>query len=177
MSLLFGEYRQSGYVVESLDRALKHWTDLGAGPFFVSNDLGVEGFIYRGIPTNPRLNVAVGNFGSVQIELIEQFNDEPSPYRDFLSTRGPGLHHFAVFSANYDADLQRWAKLGLVPDVQGTVTGVCRFCYLGGTDFDGTAVEVVDVADGALPAIFEAVHAASVGWDGRDPVRTAAHTS
>jgi glyoxalase/bleomycin resistance protein/dioxygenase superfamily protein len=120
----------------------------------------------------PRLDVAVGQLGAVQIELIEQRDDTPSPYRDFLAERGPGLHHMAAWSADYEADLARLAGLGHRPDCTAEVSGIARLSYFGTGRRDGTVVELTDVGTSdTLLQLSELVSAAAASWDGTEPVR------
>ena len=89
MSRLFGDIRQNGYVVRDIERAMRHWTEtLGVGPFFYIEKVPVRNFRYRGAPSDLDMSVALANTGALQIELIQQRNDAPSMYRDFLA-RGP----------------------------------------------------------------------------------------
>ena len=59
----------------------------------------IEDFRYRGEPSPLEVSIALANSGALQIELIQQRNDAPSMYRDFLSreSRG-GLHHVAYWT-------------------------------------------------------------------------------
>jgi hypothetical protein len=174
VSRLFGAHRQNGYVVASLDEAIEHWTqNLGIGPFFVVRDLALDRFWYQDSTRAPRLDVAIGHLGAVQIELIEQRDDAPSPYRDFLAERGPGLHHMATWSASYDADLARLARLGHRPDCTAEVRGLARLSYFGAGRRDGTVIELTDTGTGgALIELTGLIAAAAADWDGTEPVRS-----
>ena len=113
MSRRFGSIRQIAFVVRSLDRTLRYWTEtLGVGPFFVFRNMSPEDFRYRGEPSPaPRLSVALGNSGDLQVELIEQHDDRPSAYRDFLAAGREGFQHVSSWltRAEYDATLVRVA--------------------------------------------------------------------
>ena len=94
MSRLFGEIRQNGYVVRDIESALRHWTEtLGIGPFFYFERVPIDDFRYRGSPSPLEASIALANSGSLQIELIQQRNDAPSMYRDFLAAGQEGLQH------------------------------------------------------------------------------------
>ena len=113
MSRIFGEIRQNGYVVRDLAAALRHWTTvLGVGPFFYFEHVKIDDFRYRGQPSSPALSIALANSGALQIELIQQHNDAPSMYRDFLQAGREGLQHVAYWTETMDADLERLAALG-----------------------------------------------------------------
>ena len=105
MSFLFGGARQNGYMVDDLDAALEHWVEVvGAGPFFVIRHLPLEYFTYHGTPTQPDLSIALGNLGDLQIELIQQHNDAPSPWLNFHTAKGAGLHHISSWTSEYDEE-------------------------------------------------------------------------
>ncbi len=94
MSRLFGEIRQNGYVVRDIDSALKHWIEvLGVGPFFYLERAPIENFRYYGERSEMVASIALANSGPLQIELIQQRNDAPSMYRDFLAGGHEGLQH------------------------------------------------------------------------------------
>jgi hypothetical protein len=58
------------------------------------------------------LSLAIAYSGDLQYELVQQHNATPSPYKDFLDSRGEGLHHLCTWSENFDADLARWTANG-----------------------------------------------------------------
>lgn len=172
MSRFFGPIRQNGYVVGDLDAAIKQWTDLGVGPFFRVDHVPLERFVYDGEPTAPDLCIAVANFGDLQIELVHQVNDAPSPYRDYRRQKGSGLQHVSVWSEDFDADMTRLAGDGRVPDCEGAIAGFARFAYFGSKNLDGTVMEIADLnGSPELATLFEHVRRSAVGWDGADPVR------
>ncbi|RYE40020.1 MAG: VOC family protein [Hyphomicrobiales bacterium] len=173
MSRQFGKVRQLGYVVRDLDTALDRWTkDLGVGPFFKIGNVPLSEFSYRGVPSRPDLNIALAYSGDLQIELIQQLNDAESPYRDFLDTSGPGLHHVCAFSTQYDSLLEQLAASGRVPDCTGAISDISRFSYFDVDNTDGTVIEIGDAARSPeLGEAFEVMHKASVDWDGSQPIR------
>ena len=92
MSVLFGEIRQLGYVVPDIEAAMDYWAKtLGVGPWFYAPRVPVEKFHYKGEPSSPITSVALANSGPVQVELIQQRNDAPTMYRDFVKAKGSGL--------------------------------------------------------------------------------------
>lgn len=75
---------------------MHHWTErLGVGPFFHVERAPIEDFRYMGEPSDLEASIALANSGGLQIELIEQRNDAPSMYRDFLAAGNEGLQHVA----------------------------------------------------------------------------------
>src|SRR5258708_7461142 len=104
MSALFGKVCQNGYVVRDIDAALKFWTEvLRVGPFFYVPSVKVDWFRYRGTASPVEMSIALANSGDLQIELIQQRNDAPSMYRDFLDRHGEVLQHMSYWSTDYQA--------------------------------------------------------------------------
>jgi hypothetical protein len=171
MSRLFGPVRQIGYVVPNLDQAIEHWVrNAGIGPFFRMDHMPLTAFRLRGVETRVDLSVACANSGDMQIELIEQHNPEPSPYKDFLDRHGAGLQHFGMWSNDYEADIARLLDHGHQIAFDGEVGGATRFTYFDSPFSPGTYMEVADFS-GGLPKLCDQIRGAAVDWDGRDPVR------
>ena len=58
---------------------------------------------YRGKPSNIDLDIAIGNSGDVQIELICQNDKEPSIYKEAVDAGRVGLHHIGLMPIDYAA--------------------------------------------------------------------------
>ncbi len=172
MNRFFGGIRQNGYVVSDLDAAIRHWTTVvGVGPFYRLDHAPLDFFTYQGEPSAPDLNIALANSGELQIELIQQLNDAPSPWRNFALAKGEGLHHVSGWTQTYDADLKKLDEMGFVPTCEGSIGGAARFAYFFANNLDGTAIEVGDLASPAFQQLFEHIHRSAATWDGDDPVR------
>ncbi len=177
MSRLFGSMRQSAFVVRDLDRALRYWTEtLGVGPFFLLRDLEVDHFRYRGEPSPPpRISIALGNSGAMQVEIIQQHDDRPSAYRDFLAAGREGFQHVSSWltRAEYDETMARSLAAGatVVHDGSIALSGV-RFAYFA-TDQPpgGLLYEIADVMEPAIYPMMQMIADAARDWDGKDPVR------
>ncbi len=177
MSRLFGSVRQIAFVVRDVEQALRYWTTtLGVGPFFVLRELTPDTFRYRGEPSPPpTLTIALGNSGDLQIELIQQHDERPSAYRDFLVSGREGLQHVSSWltRAEYDATFARMVAAGSVVAHEGAMAGGgVRFAYFG-TDAlaGGIMFEIADVGEPAVLPMMQMIADAARGWDGSDPIR------
>jgi hypothetical protein len=172
VSALFGKVCQNGYVVRDIDAALKFWTgELRVGPFFYVPAVKVDWFRYRGTASPVEMSIALANSGDLQIELIQQRNDAPSMYRDFLDRHGEGLQHMSYRSTDYQSLYDRAVAAGFSVGHEGQIGGAKgRFAYFETTGHPGTVIEISDVS-GSKGRFFERIKAASVDWDGSDPVR------
>jgi Glyoxalase/Bleomycin resistance protein/Dioxygenase superfamily len=171
MSRRFGEIRQLGYVVREIQAAMRHWIEvLGVGPWYYVERLPVTDFRYRGRPSDPDVSIAVANSGRIQIELIQQRNDAPSMYRDFLAAGREGLQHVSSWPEDYDEVLARALAEGIEVGQSGA-TPRGAFVYLDTEAFPGTVMEMADMTP-TRKRQFAAIEQAAVGWDGHDPIRT-----
>lgn len=172
MSGVFGGIRQNGYVVRDLDAAIRYWTTvLGVGPFYRVDHVPLEHFTYEGKPSAPDLNLALANSGDIQIELIHQLNDAPSPWRNYALAKGAGLHHTSAWSRTFDADLKTLGQKGYVPTCEGAIAGGARFAYFEANNVDGTAIEIADLSSPEFERLFEQIRLAAQTWNGDEPVR------
>ena len=172
MSRIFGEIRQNGYVVRDVEAAMHHWTTvLGVGPFFYFERVAMDEFDYRGKPSPLDVSIALANSGSLQIELIQQRNDAPSMYRDFLERepRG-GLQHVAYWTQTYDVDFQRLEASGYTVGQSGRIGEAGRFVYFDTETDPGTVVELSEIS-GGKGRFFERIAAVAREWDGSEPIR------
>jgi len=158
--------------VRDIEKALRHWTEvLQIGPFYYVERLPVTNFLYKGRPSDVHASIAIGNSGSAQIELIQQRNDAPSMYRDFIAAGREGLQHVSSWPENYEEVLANAARAGFRIGQSGE-TNRGPFAYFETEAHPGTVMEVAAYT-ATRRRQFEAIEAAGRVWDGRtDPVRT-----
>ena len=171
MSRRFGPIRQNGYVVHDIEQAMRHWTEvLGVGPFFYFERVPMQDFRYRGEPSEIEVSIALSQSGPLQIELIQQRNDAPSMYRDFLAAGREGLQHVAMWTEDFDPLLERALADGLAVGQSGCIGEGGRFAYLETETHPGTVIEISEIS-GPKGRFFEHVARTANGWDGSEPVR------
>jgi len=179
MSRLFGPLRQVAFVIRDLDRTLQYWTEtLGVGPFFVLRNVSPENYRYRGTPAPPpRLSIALGNSGDVQVELIQQHDDRASAYREFLQAGREGFQHVSSWLTRdaYDATMAQRLAAGVAVVHEGTIPGSgVRFAYFATEDAaasGGLLYEIADVLEPQIYPIMQMIRDAARDWNGADPVR------
>ena len=172
MSRHFGAIRQNGYVVRDIDAAMKHWIEvLGVGPFYYIDRAPIENFRYYGEPSEMTASIALANSGPLQIELIQQRNDAPSMYRDFLAAGHEGLQHVAYWTESFDEDFERAQALGYRVAQSGEVGGPNgRMVYFDTESHPGTVVELSEIS-GEKGKTFKMIAEKARNWDGSDPIR------
>lgn len=165
-----GEIMQLAFVPDDFDAAIKHWTEvMGVGPFFKFDRIALDDMTYRGQPTDAAFAMALAYWGDIQIELITPLDDKPSIYSgEYAATEG--LHHVCVLTDDLAAARATCEAQGGEVVVSGKF-GASEVIYVDPGQGTGHLVEILQQAkDG--PDLFAIIKAASVDWDGSDPVRT-----
>lgn len=167
------QFRQVAWVVDDLDAAVEHWrAATGAGPFFVGRHIGamVTDIEYRGAPADIDMSAAVAQAGSVVIELIQQHGSAPSPYREVFAEGEGGLHHMQAFVDDVEVATRAYRDLGFDVVMTGRLAGVSPVAYVDTRSTIGCMTELMEHRGPATP-MYDAIAAATAGWDGSDPVR------
>ncbi len=167
----FGAIRQNGYVVRELEPAIRHWIDqLGVGPWYVFEHVPVDNFVHRGESGTLDMTIALAHCGFLQVELIVQHNDQPSAYREYLDTYGPGLHHLGFWPPDMDAALEHATACGFSLISGGQIGADGRFRYFEPVGpMGGACFELAEVGGRRLEW-FEDMAERSTVWDGSDPI-------
>ena len=171
MSRIFGSARQVGYVVRDIEASMERWLELGVGPWFYIEKVETDWFRYRGEESPLEVSIALANSGELQLELIQQRNDAPSAYKDFLDAGREGAQHLAYWTTEYQALYDQVLALGFRVAHEGSIGGPQgRFAYLD-TEFDpGTVIEISDIS-GPKGKLFAHIRKLAADWDGSDPIR------
>jgi hypothetical protein len=169
MSILPGPVRQIGYFVRDLDEAMAGWVQLGVGPWFVLRTLPMQA-LYRGEPCETTLSLALSNSGEMQIELIQQQDDTPSVFTEFLDAHGPGFHQLAYWTTHFEETMRAVEKAGWPVVWSGGEGYGVRFAYVEPPNAPAAVIEISELTEAtAANAMF--IHDAAAEWDGQNPVR------
>ena len=135
---------QNAYVVADLERACAHFHRLfGVGPFVGGSEGVLAEHVYRGRPAEPiRIRGVFVQSGALNIELIELVSDTPSAFHDmFGGACKEGLHHSAVFAADYEGTKQRFVEQGYPVASEFAFSGR-RICYVDTRPLLGHMIEI-----------------------------------
>jgi hypothetical protein len=162
---------QMAYVVEDIHRAIDTWVKpLNVGPWFLLDSFTGIDAQYRGRPTDASVSIAMSFAGHMMIELIQEHRQVPSVYREVIEKRGYGFHHWGIASKNFDSDLRRYQAQGYELAFFARVPTGGRVAYMDTTaDLPGM-VELIELGASFDP-VFSGFYRATIGWDGKDPVR------
>ena len=172
MSILFGPIRQMGYVVPDIEDAMRHWTRaLRIGPFYYAESAPIHELNYRGTASDVKASVAIAYSGNMQIALVQQRNDAPSTFLDFMNEGCSGLHHVGFFSRNFDRDLHRAREAGLdVLQTSSVGDGDEKIAILGPADAVRPRAALIATSDSNRD-LFHMIKKEAERWDGSGPVR------
>lgn len=171
MSMKLGPIRQNGYVVRDVEAAMDHWMRWhGVGPWFLIERVELDWFRHRTLDSAPDLSIALANSGDLQIELIQQRNDAPSLYREFLDAGHEGLQHVAYWTTGYQTLYDELCASGYRLGHEGQIGGPDgRFAYFDSDAHPGTVVEISDIS-GSKGRFFERVRGAAAEWSGEPTI-------
>ena len=167
-----GQIIQMAYVVEDIHAAMDYWIkDARVGPWFLLDHFWAEDQIYRGTASKADVCIAMAFAGHMQIELIQPLDDHPSVYRDMITTRGFGFHHVGLCVDDVDAAVADYEARGYALAFRANVPTGGAVAYMDDGRNDPGFLELIPATAG-MDATFTRFWAASVDWDGRDPLRS-----
>jgi hypothetical protein len=168
--------RQIGVIVRDIDEAMRYWTELtGIGPFVVFRNLALEDdFQYRGKLSDPPIvDLAIGYSGAIQFELIQQLNDAPSGFLDYIAAGQEGMQHVSPQFASaeeYDAAHAQLCKNGLEIIHEGRMKDTpLRIAYFGLPGGGFPQYEISEVRHPSMVPAFDRIEQLNADWDGTTP--------
>lgn len=166
-----GSPMQLAYLPTDFDAAVTHWTTvLGAGPFFLIENVALAQMRYLGEPTDAVFSLAIGYWGDMQIELIRPENSSPSIYRGDYAVHDR-LHHVCVLVDDIAEARSVCDTVGATVVVEGRVGASGAVLYVDPGGGPGTLIELLQPEPGTHE-LFAMMRSAARGWDGRDPLRS-----
>lgn len=167
-----GNIMQLAFVPADFDGAIDYWVRTGAGPFYVIENAPLIGALYRGHPpVDVMMDVALGYWGDMQIEIIRQTNDAPSVYSEWRAAGREGLHHHCVQVDDMAAARAVIAAAGapIVFDARTPSGGEVIYVELKPGE---ALLEFIYHPPDRL-GFYDMLRAAHRDWDGSDPIRKA----
>jgi hypothetical protein len=117
-------------VVKDLEHTVKRLEELGIGPFFIPEaPEGAEGLLYRGKPLESDYRALVARLGNMQIEVIQP-DEKPNPWKEFLDTRGEGIHHIGFQVNDVEGEVSRLTGSGAEVPFIGKINGKTGAAYV-----------------------------------------------
>ncbi len=172
LTQVFGPIRQHGYLVKNLDTAIDFWLNkLGVGPWFGYRNVVLHSE-FETHTNDIHLDVGLAYQNGVQIELIHQTDDGPSPYRFFYDTEDNQIQQqLAFFCKDIGIAQAQALDLGLKPAGRLITPTGSQALYFSHPTLGKTVVELLEV-DQTLLDGFSYFEQQTNHWDGKiDPIR------
>jgi hypothetical protein len=161
---------QIAYIVPDVRAAAAQWADrVGAGPFFVFDHFELTA-THRGEPVVLDHSPAFGQWGAVQVELIQFHALEPAGFAAAFGGGRYGLHHLTWFPDDLETEQARLERLGWPCVLDMTAGTGTRALFHDARAELGHFIELY-VGTPQIRAHYERVARAAEGWDGSAPIR------
>jgi hypothetical protein len=133
----------------------------------------LEELTYRGKPATLDQSSAVGQWGTVQVELFQQHCNSPSGAREMFAPGQGGIQHLTWFANDLDAETRRLNAMGFdtVMTCRLPAVGGMRLAWYDATKVLGVMVEVYEESD-LMRRFYHRVAKAAEGWTGENPIRS-----
>jgi methylmalonyl-CoA/ethylmalonyl-CoA epimerase len=163
-----GPVMQIAFAPKDFDAAVRYWTEtMGVGPFYLMENIQLGEGRYLGEPSDFVFSIAIAYWGEMQVELIRPENDAPNMYQ---GQEGGALHHTCVLTDDIEKARQIAEASGARILVEGKVAPDGAVIYVDTGNGPGSIVEILQLSTGG-DGLFAMIKAASVDWDGSDPLR------
>lgn len=140
MSHLFNKLHHICIVVHDIDKAQAYYESIGIGPWTEYPPLAE--YEELSVPSKAgflALKYRMCNLPNVQIQLCEP-NDEPSPQRLHLDSKGEGVFHIGFEVPDADAAEAQAGTLGLPVLMRGRRTNRTGFTYYDSVEGAGVTL-------------------------------------
>lgn len=159
---------QIAYFVNDIhEAATRMASTLGAGPFYVIENIQLAWCEHRGHPSDFVHSSAYGQWGDLMLELVQQEGEGASPFRDMYGPGEEGIHHVACFVEDMDQAIAEYAEQGCPLAARAMAQVGTEFAFVDARDVLGHMVEIY-VGDEALAGFYQLVRQASENWDGQE---------
>ena len=169
---MLGTPHHYAYVVDDIEATVERLVDgLGAGPFFLIENVPVENVVSGGEPADFLHNSAFGYCGDGAIELMRAISLRPERVEKQFSGPRPRVHHvgFVVPPAEV-AELRRSLDERGLPQYLSSQLGEVDTTLHDASAVLGHDIEIHVDSEG-LRDFFGMVSGAAEGWDGSEPLR------
>ena len=161
---------QTAFVVKDIRESIDSWIeDCRVGPWFLLDHFSGDHPVYRGAPSEADVAIAMAFAGHMQIELIQPNDANPSVYKETIDARGHGFHHLGRASDDIEADIAALEAHGYSLAFRAGVPTGGDVAYMDKPGYSGF-LELITATE-AMEEVFTRFWRASLGWDGKDPVR------
>jgi Glyoxalase/Bleomycin resistance protein/Dioxygenase superfamily len=174
--MLFGQpVRQIAYYVNDVrEAALRHSALFASGPFFAI-DYPALPVLHRGKSAFFEHSAAIGQWGSIQVELMQDNGGGPSILGD-LYEKGSGrtgIHHMAIIVDDLEGAVTSFKKSGYSEAMRVSIPHArLNVVFMDTVATHGHFMELYEPVQ-AITNMYDAIAKAAIGFDGRNPLHEA----
>lgn len=164
------DFNQMGVLVKDCVEAAKQWAEVfGAGPFIISRHIQIENLKYKGKQTTWDQDSAIGQWGPIQIELL-QTNDDSLAVHYETPQVGGKLHHVNWVADDLDAETKRLEDLGYPMVWECTCQpGNMRIRWFDAEKLLGCLIEVYE-SNEFIEQTYDSIRMLHEDWDGESAI-------
>ena len=137
----FSQIGQVGIVVNDIDQAINYLNSLGIETFEPKRIQITERWL-RGKPANYKCKLKFARLGSLELEMIQPIEGE-TIHKEFLESKGEGIHHLGFFVSDLDKEVAKLARLGVEVIQSGERPDGGGFAYLDTEKSCGAVIELI----------------------------------
>lgn len=137
----FSNFKQVGIIVKDIEKAINGLTNLGIGPF---NPLDAEPTVRweeGGKSTEIKIKSRFAYIGQIEVELIEPIS--PSMQKEFLESKGGGIHHVGFMVDDIDKEVEAMKKKGYRVVQRGWRPTAGGYAYFDTEESCGIMLEII----------------------------------
>ena len=111
----FANPQHMAIVVRDIDKSIEYYQSLGMGPFKTPPPVNIKKRTESGkVDTSGayKIREAVGDMGPIRLQLIQPIEGK-SIYREFLDSKGEGVHHYAFVVDDIEKEEAEFTKKGV----------------------------------------------------------------
>jgi catechol 2,3-dioxygenase-like lactoylglutathione lyase family enzyme len=159
------------FVTDIREAAHRAAESFGAGPFYILERIELDWGEHRGARCDFVHSSAYGQWGDLMMELVQQDEEGPSPFRDLYAPGEQGLHHVASFVSSIDETIEAYQGSGFPLAARAvTKNAGSEFAFIDTTSQTGHMLEIYEPSKPLL-GFYDFIRDAARDWQGRDPVR------
>ncbi len=125
----FTKLVQIGIIVKDIDKTINRLSEFGLGPFAERKLPSNAKEWYGDKPLKATYRLAAVNVGGVDIELIQPVEGQ-SPHREYLDSRGEGIHHLAFASDDVDKTIKDFTDKGAQVQLKAEIPPKFKVAYM-----------------------------------------------
>ncbi len=143
------EMMQVGIIVKDIEKSARHWASLLGNKeipeIILATGSELNPTEYKGQPTDAKARLAFFQLDNITIELIEPVGG-PSTWKEFLDTKGEGIHHIAFNIKGMKSYIKAFEENG-IPMVQHGGWDTGEYSYMDGSSSLALIIELLENYD------------------------------